>query len=322
MKIVIVTTGGTIAMRLDPELGVVPAVNGAELVAAVPGLGEYKIEVVEFSNIPSPHMTPGLMFQLSQLADAWLAREGVAGVVVTHGTDTLEETAYFLDMCVQSNKPVVVTGAMRSGGDLSADGPSNLLCAVQVAACPESVGRGTLVVLNEEIHAARDVRKSHAGRLHTFVSPVWGALGEVDEDGLVYRRSVPARTVLSPGVPEYNVHLVACAAGSSPLVMDLLLAHGVRGLVLEGFGRGNVPAELVPSVQAAVAAGVPVVLTSRVFSGRVLPTYGYPGGARTLYEAGVISGGELPGHKARLRLMLAMGLTRNMQELNEYFRGC
>lgn len=322
MKIVIVTTGGTIAMRLDPELGVVPAVNGAELVAAVPGLGEYELEVVEFSNIPSPHMTPDLMFQLSQLADAWLARESVGGVVITHGTDTLEETAYFLDMCVQSSKPVVVTGAMRSGGDVSADGPANLLAAVRVAACLESAGRGTLVVLNDEIHAARDVRKSHAGRLDTFVSPAWGALGEVEEDGPIFRRLVPARSILTPGVPEYNVHLVACTAGCTPMIFDLLLAHGVRGLVLEGFGRGNVPPYMVPSIQAAVSAGVPVVLTSRVFTGRVLPTYGYPGGARTLYEAGVISGGELPGHKARLRLMLAMGLTRNMQEINEYFHGC
>lgn len=322
MKLVIITTGGTIAMRNDPELGCVPAVEGRDLIQAVPGLAEFDLEVVEFSNLPSPHMTPELMFQLASLVEAWLEREKVAGVVVTHGTDTLEETAYFLDMTVASDKPVVVTGAMRSGEEPGADGPANLLAAAKVAASALSVGRGTLVVLNDEIHAARDVRKGHGGRTSTFVSPQWGLIGELDDDGPLYRRGLSARSVYTPRLPDFDVHLVSLAAGASGLLVDLLVERGVHGLVVEGFGRGNVPPDVLPAVEAAVAKGIPVVLTSRVFSGRVLPTYGYPGGARTVLAAGAISGGELPGHKARLRLMLALGLSHNMDEIAACFVGC
>lgn len=319
MKVVIITTGGTIAMRLDPEQGVVPAVNGEELMQAVPGLADYELELVDFSNIPSPHVTPEMMFQLATLADAWLARENVCGVVITHGTDTLEETAYFMDMAVSSDKPVCVTGAMRSLGDLSADGPANLLAAVRVATCPEAVGLGTLVVLNDEIHAARDVRKSHSARVSTFTSPLWGPIGEVDEDRIVLRRVLPPRQVLAPRVPDYNVHLVTLAAGTGSLVIDFLAEQNVHGLVVEAFGRGNMHPSALEGIARTTARGIPVVLTSRTFSGRVLDTYGYPGGARTVLAAGAISGDELPGHKARLRLMLALGLTHNLEEIKAYF---
>lgn len=322
MKLVIITTGGTIAMRHDADHGVVPAVEGADLVLAVPGLGAWDLEVVEFSNVPSPHMTPDMMFQLAVLIDAWLAKSNVGGVIITHGTDTLEETAYFLDMMVTSDKPVVVTGAMRSGEEPGADGPANLLAAARVAASGKSAGLGTLVVLNDEIHAARDVRKGHAGRTSTFISPLWGPIGEVEDDGPIYRRSLPKRTLLSPRVPEYNVHLVTFTAGSTGLLVDLLVNHGAHGLVLECFGRGNVPPDVLPAVETAVSKGIPVVLTSRVFSGRVLPVYGYPGGARTLVTAGAILGGELPGHKARLRLMLALGLSHNLAEIQSHFTDC
>lgn len=319
MKVVVITTGGTIAMRHDPELGLVPAVSGEELMQAVPGLADFDLELVDFANVPSPHVTPEMMFQLATLVDAWLAKENVSGVVVTHGTDTLEETAYFLDMAVTSTKPVCVTGAMRSAEDLSADGPANLLAAVRVAACAEAANMGTLVVLNDEIHAARDVRKTHSARVSTFASPLWGALGEVDNDRIVLRRALPARQVLAPRVPDYNVHLVTLAAGSGPLLIDLLLEQHIHGLVVEAFGRGNMPPAALEGVARAVERGVPVVLTSRTFSGRVLNSYGYPGGARTVLEAGAISGGELPGHKARLRLMLVLGLTHNLHEIKEYF---
>lgn len=319
MKVVIITTGGTIAMRHDPELGVVPAVSGEELMQAVPGLADFELELVEFSNVPSPHVTPEMMFQLATLIDAWLAKESVCGVVVTHGTDTLEETAYFLDMAVTSNKAVCVTGAMRSSGDLGADGPANLLAAVRVATCPEAANMGTLVVLNDEIHAARDVRKTHSARTSTFASPLWGAIGEVDEGRIVLRRALPPRQILAPRVPDYNVHLVTLAAGTGPLVMDFLVEHGVHGLVVEAFGRGNMHPDALEGITRATARGIPVVLTSRTFSGRVLDTYGYPGGARTVFAAGAISGDELPGHKARLRLMLALGLTHNLNEITAYF---
>lgn len=318
-KVVVITTGGTIAMRHDPELGVVPAVSGEELVQAVPGLAAFQLEVVEFANVPSPHMTPEMMFQLASLAEAWLAKDSVCGVVVTHGTDTLEETAYFLDMAVSSEKPVCVTGAMRSAGEPGADGPVNMLSAVRVAACPEAVGMGTLVVLNNEVHAARDVRKTHAARVSTFASPLWGPIGEVDEDRIIFRRALPPRVPLCPRVPEYNVHLVTLAAGVDSLVIDFLVERNVRGIVVEAFGRGNMHPDAVEGIRNAVAKGIPVVLTSRTFAGRVLDVYGYPGSARDALDAGAFCGYDLPGHKARLRLMLVLGITHNADEIMKYF---
>ena len=162
-KVIVLTTGGTIAMKLDPAHGIVPAVSGEDLVASVPGLREAcPIEVMEFSNIPSPHMTPKRMFELGNKVEELLRHEDILGVVITHGTDTLEETAYLLDLVHNSEKPVCLTGAMRSAAEISPDGPVNLLCAVRTAASSEARGKGVLVVMNEEIHAAREVVKSHS----------------------------------------------------------------------------------------------------------------------------------------------------------------
>ena len=177
-KVIVLTTGGTIAMKLDPAHGIVPAVSGEDLVASVPGLREAcPIEVMEFSNIPSPHMTPKRMFELGNKVEELLRHEDILGVVITHGTDTLEETAYLLDLVHNSEKPVCLTGAMRSAAEISPDGPVNLLCAVRTAASSEARGKGVLVVMNEEIHAAREVVKSHSANTETFVSPFWGPLG-------------------------------------------------------------------------------------------------------------------------------------------------
>ena len=177
-KVLILTTGGTIAMKLDPELGVIPAVSGEDLVDSVPGLRDVcPVEVRAFSNVPSPHMTPRLMFELSGIIEEALQRDDVLGAVVTHGTDTLEETVYLLDLLHAGDKPVCVTGAMRSGTDVSYDGTVNLLDAVRVAAAPEARGKGVLVVLNDEIHAAREVTKTHSANVKTFESPFWGRQG-------------------------------------------------------------------------------------------------------------------------------------------------
>ena len=186
-------------MKLDPEHGIVPAVSGEDLVASVPGLREAcPIEVMEFSNIPSPHMTPKRMFELGNKVEELLRHEDILGVVITHGTDTLEETAYLLDLVHNSEKPVCLTGAMRSAAEISPDGPVNLLCAVRTAASSEARGKGVLVVMNEEIHAAREVVKSHSANTETFVSPFWGPLGYVDPDRVVFRRNTLGRQSIRP----------------------------------------------------------------------------------------------------------------------------
>lgn len=319
-KVLIVTTGGTIAMKADPAHGLIPAVSGEDLVASVPGLGEAaSIEVREFSNIPSPHMTPKRMFELGRMVEAQLEREDVSGAVITHGTDTLEETAYLLDLVHIGNKPICLTGAMRSAAEISPDGPVNLLCAVRVAASPEAWGKGVLVVMNEEIHAAREVMKSHSANTETFVSPFWGPLGYVDPDRIVFRRDTLGRQTLRPAELVEDVHLIKLASGSDALLIDYLAERNVRGIVLEGFGRGNVPPAVLPGIRRAVAKGIPVVITTRTIAGRVLDVYGYEGGAKTVLEAGAILGGETSGPKARLKLMLALGMASGPDELAAFF---
>ena len=320
-KVVLITTGGTIAMRHDPVRGGdVPAVSGPELIDAVPPLaGLAAIEVVEFANIPSPHMTPQHMRALGDEVEKKLLDPAVAGVVVTHGTDTLEETAYFLDLYVRSEKPVCFTAAMRGAGAVSPDGPGNILRAVRCAASPIARGKGTLVVMNEEIHAARDVAKTHSANPKTFASPFWGPLGYVDEDTVLFRREPVSRQTIHPETPEYDVHLVRLAAGSDDFLLHCLIDRGVQGIVIEGFGRGNVPPATLPGIQRAVTANIPIVLATRCAGGRVLDVYAYEGGVRGLVGMGVIPGGEISGHKARIKLMLALGETRSRERLAACF---
>lgn len=175
-KVVIITTGGTIAMQHDSVTGAaVPAVSGADLVRAIPGLGSVcDLEVREFDNLPSPAITPDHMFRLAAMVRQYLAMDDVSGVVITHGTDSLEESAYFLDLSLEGHKPVCFTAAMRSGDELSPDGPRNILAAVRVAASRSARNMGSLVVMNEQIHAAREVTKTHAANVATFQSPWWG----------------------------------------------------------------------------------------------------------------------------------------------------
>lgn len=320
-KVVVVSTGGTIAMKYDPvRKGVFPAVTGAQLVEAVPPLGQIcPIDVVEFSNIPSPHMTPKMMFELANAIDNILSRDDVSGVVVTHGTDTLEETAYLLDLVLKSPKPVCLTAAMRNSGEISPDGPKNILCSVKTAASKDAIGKGVLVVMNEEIHSAREVTKTHSANPKTFASPFWGPIGYVDEDKVIFRRQPCGLQKIQPAELVDDVYLVKLVAGSDDFFFKCLVEKKVQGIVVEGFGRGNVPPAVVPGIKLAIDNGIPVVLTTRVFGGRVLDIYGYEGAVKPLKAMGVILGGEISGQKARIKLMLALGITRDHKKLAEYF---
>lgn len=320
-KVVVFTTGGTIAMRYDPEIGgTVPAVSGPELIEAVPPLaGVCPVEVREFSNIPSPHMTPKIMWDLALHVEKALAERDVLGVVITHGTDTLEETAYFLDLYLTGEKPVCLTAAMRSAAEISPDGPKNIFCAVKCAASPEARGKGVFVVMNEEVHAAREVTKTHSANPKTFASPFWGPVGYVDTDRVIFRRESVNRQTIRPAAIVDDVYLVKLAAGSDDFFFDCLIGKKVRGIVVEGYGRGNVSPGAFRGMKKAVEAGIPVVITSRCTGGRVLDIYAYEGGVQRQKEAGVILGGEMSGQKARILLILALGVTADHTQLAGYF---
>lgn len=320
-KIIVITTGGTIAMKYDPVTdGLVPAVSGTDLLEAVPTLKKVaSVEVVEFSNVPSGYITPAMMGDLAALADKVAERDDVAGIVITHGTDTLEETAYFLDLTVMTSKPVCITGAMRGASDTSPDGSGNILAAVKTAACDEACGKGVLVVLNDEIHAAQEVAKTHSTSLKTFASPGWGPIGLVYFDGVVMKRqSLKLQKIRPPRLVD-DVHLLKVVAGMDEFFFRCLIEKKAKGIVVEAFGCGNVPLPVKNGIEMACQAGIPVVLATRAHAGRVAPAYSYPGSAHSMKEAGIILAGELTGQKARIKLMLVLGLTNEPSKIRTYF---
>jgi L-asparaginase len=231
----------------------------------------------------------------------------------------MEETAFALDLLVDSDKPVVVTGAMRNAGAADFDGPANLLAAAKVAASPLARGRGAMVVMNGAIHAARYVTKLHTTDFDAFGSPEARPIGTVKG---VVRFDVELRS--APKVPigemDETVHLVRVAAGADDLLLRALLAAHVNGLVIEGSGAGNVPDGWHDAIATLVGIGTPVVLVSRCLTGRVVPAYGGRGGGRTLHDLGVIDGGWLSGTKARMALALALGANPGPDALRELFR--
>ena len=308
--IAIVFTGGTISMKIDPAAGgAVPTLTGSKLLALAPGIQSIApIEIHEWATMPGAHLTVDQMWSLrSYLADL-VARPDIDGVVVTQGTDTIEETSYLTHRSLLTPKPVVFTGAMRTSEDLGWDGPSNLTDAVRVAASPDARDAGVLVVFNSRIYTASDVTKVHTHMLDAFDSPGLGPLGVLDEGRVLFRRTLPGeREALTPGKPATPVDIVYAYAGADGRLLDALRAEG-RGVVVAALGRGNTPFAMYEAITRWLADGKPVVIASRAARGRVGPTYGFPGGGRSLYDAGAIFAGARRPAQARIDLMLALGV--------------
>ena len=318
--IVILFTGGTIAMRSDPKQGAQPSLTPAEILQATKGIRAITgIETEEWGQFPGPHMTVERMWALRNRIAEHLARPEVEGVVITHGTDTLEESAYLVARSTTTDKPIVFTGAMRTVNDLGWDGPANLFEAVQVAASPETKGFGVMVVIGGQIFAALDTTKTNTHLLDAFESPGLGPLGVLDEGELILRREMPpSPPTLNPNGLATPVDIIFVAAGSDTRLLDAS-RESARGVVLAAMGRGNVPPAMVPGIQRWVADGKPVVITSRTQGGRVGHTYGYPGGGRRLEEMGAIFGGSRRAQQARIDLMLALGCGMNDAQLRSMF---
>ncbi len=314
-------TGGTISMRFDPATGgAVPALSGEEIIAQVPGLDEIAdFDVINFGKWPGPHVTPSRMMELARAAREKLADESVAGAVVTHGTDTLEETAYLLDLVLNEEKPVVFVGAMRNSSELSWDGPGNLRSAVRAAIDPAARGLGVIVAMNDQLIAAAEATKTHTESTDTFQSPDFGPLGIVDKDRvIVTRRPIERERIVTDRIEE-RVDVIKMVAGADGRFINFAIDDGARGLVIEGLGRGNVTVAALPAIERAINAGLPVVITSRCPRGRVLDTYAYEGAGRQLRKMGAILGGMLPSHKARIKLMLALGAGWSAEQIRTSF---
>jgi L-asparaginase len=307
--IVLVFTGGTISMRYNAEAGgAIPALAGKDILELVPELSAIAdLEIDEFGGFPGPHMTTERMWELRERIQKHVERPDVEAVVVTHGTDSLEESVYLVARSLASEKPIVFTGAMRTSSALGWDGPANLGSAVRVAASDEARGFGVLVVMGDRVYAGLDVTKVHTHMLDAFESPGLGPLGVVDDGRVIFRRAIPSPcdVVDAPrlGGP---VDIVYAYAGADARLLDASRAVG-QGIVVAGMGRGNVPPAMVPGIERWLNDGKPVVITSRALRGRVGPTYGYPGGGRRLHELGAILAGSRRPQQARIDLMLALG---------------
>jgi L-asparaginase len=320
-RVVVLATGGTIASTYDEEIGALrAALTGDEIVSAVPELSEIaRVSVEQIANVNSRDMTPAIWLNLAERANAVLAMPDVAGVVVTHGTDTLEETAYFLDLTVTSGKPVVVVGAQRAPTEGDTDGPRNMLNAVRVAVSDEAVGMGTMVVMNGQINAAREVTKTNTLDVETFQTLDFGLLGVADVERVrFYRRPTRRQTIpLEPGVDLPNVAIVSEYAGSDGRQIELLLADGnLDGLVVAGLGLAHVSTPTLEAIRAVRAAGIPVVVSTRVLTGRIVPLYA---NNVDLLEIGCVQADNLSPQKARVLLMVAMTRTTDPEALRAYF---
>jgi L-asparaginase len=318
----LIATGGTIAMKIDPVKNApVPAISGEDLLATVPEMGKVaKVEVENLSNVPSDYMDPPRWVELTRSVEKALARPEVAGVIVSHGTDTLEETAWFLDLAVKSDKPIVLIGAQRNASEKDFDGPRNLLNAARICVSPDARGKGAMIALNDQINAARSVTKTHTSAVETFQSGDFGLLGYADVDKVVFYRAPLRRhhvPLTAASLPRVDV--VPMFGGADGYFIRAALVAGAKGIVVEALGWGNVNIPMYDQIVEAIGKGVPVVIATAVDRGRVLPVYGFKGGGKTLKEAGAIFADDLSARKARLLLMLALQTTSNPAEIQALF---
>jgi L-asparaginase len=310
-RIALIATGGTIASMAAGDGSLVAVLSAADLLARAAPPESIRVEPVhELVRVNSWDVQPSLMWRLAAQVEALLAEPDIAGVVVTHGTDTIEETAFVLELGVGSDKPVVLTAALRSADELSADGPRNLRQACMAAASRSARGLGVVVCLDGELHTARWVRKVHSYQVHALQSPGHGPVGAFTPSGelRVSVSALPRSVVEWPVDPAANpVPVVSAYTGFEPdTLMAVAERTGARGLVIDGFGLGNVPGPAVAAIRGLRREGVVVAVATRVVGGGAFPVYGGEGGGAQLVREGVLSAGELSAAKARLLLMACL----------------
>lgn len=319
-RILIINTGGTISMSEDPLTHTVAPSGTTPLSQLLPYLAPYAdVEMIDYVNIPSPHMTLSMMVELYHKLKLCKEEGNYDGFVITHGTDTLEETAFFLDLVWPYNEPIVVTGAMRSSNELGADGPINMVHSVRVAASDKTKGKGVMVVFNDEVHSAHYVTKTHTSNPSTFQSPGLGPVGLITKKDVVYLYGLPERTVVPVQSINHKVPLLKMVAGFETELLTCLRQQKMDGIVIEAFGAGNVPPHVSEEIEKWIEAQIPVVIVSRCFQGVVQDIYSYVGGGGQLKELGVIFCNGLNGQKARIKLLLALEQNWSHDELQSYF---
>ena len=317
-KILVLHTGGTISMQADATGAVVTSQDNPMNHVSNP-LEVIEVHALDFFNLPSPHIKPkhmlALYHKIKEEADNY------DGVVITHGTDTLEETAYFLDTMKIPPIPIVLTGAMRSSNELGSDGVYNYLSALRVASDDKAADKGVLVVMNDEIHAAKYVTKTHTTNVSTFQTPTHGPLGLIMKQEILYFKTAEPRVRFDLEHIQGLVPIISAYAGMTDELIDMLDLEQLDGLVIQAFGAGNVPKETAQKLENLLQKGIPVALVSRCFNGIAEPVYAYQGGGVQLQQAGVFFVKELNAQKARLKLLIALNAGLKGQALKDYMEG-
>lgn len=317
-KILVLHTGGTISMQADASGAVVTSSDNPMNHVSNP-LEGIQVHTLDFFNLPSPHIKPKHMLALYQKIKEEAANYD--GVVITHGTDTLEETAYFLDTMEVPHMPIVLTGAMRSSNELGSDGVYNYLSALRVASDDRAADKGVLVVMNDEIHAAKYVTKTHTTNVSTFQTPTHGPLGLIMKHEILYFKTAEPRVRFDLDHIQGLVPIISAYAGMTDELIDMLDLEQLDGLIIQAFGAGNIPKETAQKLESLLQKGIPVALVSRCFNGIAEPVYAYQGGGVQLQKSGVFFVKELNAQKARLKLLIALNAGLTGQALKDYMEG-
>ncbi|WP_142427576.1 asparaginase [Enterococcus durans] len=317
-KILILHTGGTIAMKENILTGgVSPDVVNPLLDAEITVPENVDLVMEDIFNLPSPHIMPKHMLILKKRIMEAIDSD-IRGVVITHGTDTLEETAFFLDTTIGDQIPIVVTGAMRSSNELGSDGLYNFESAIRVASCDEAVGKGVLVVMNDEIHSARYVTKTHTTNVATFRTPTLGPIGLVTKHRILFMQELLDSTRLDISSVNGTIPIVKAYAGMQGDLLEALAHAKVDGLVIEALGAGNLPPQALTALKKLLIQKIPVILVSRCFNGIAEPVYDYEGGGKELADMGVIFCNSINSQKARLKLLIALNYGLKEQKLADF----
>lgn len=317
-KILVLHTGGTISMQADQN-GAVELSPINPMTQVTSPLENIEVVSVDFFNLPSPHIQIDHMMMIYKKI-----REEAShfdGFVITHGTDTLEETAYFLDTMSIPQKPIVMTGAMRSSNELGSDGIYNYRTALRVAADEKSADKGVLVVMNDEIHAAKYVTKTHTTNVSTFQTPTHGPLGLVTKREILFFKAADKRVRFDLQAINGVVPIIKSYADMDTILLDALVEAPISGLVIEALGAGNLPPASISAIKKLINKQLPIVLVSRCFNGIAEPVYAYDGGGIQLEELGVLFVKELNSQKARIKLLIAVNAGLNGQDLADYIQG-
>lgn len=317
-KILVLHTGGTISMQADQD-GAVESSPINPMTQVTSPLENIEVVSVDFLNLPSPHIQIDHMMMIYKKI-----REEAShfdGFVITHGTDTLEETAYFLDTMSIPQKPIVMTGAMRSSNELGSDGIYNYRTALRVAADEKSADKGVLVVMNDEIHAAKYVTKTHTTNVSTFQTPTHGPLGLVTKREILFFKAADKRVRFDLQAINGVVPIIKSYADMDTILLDALVEAPISGLVIEALGAGNLPPASIAAIKKLINKQLPIVLVSRCFNGIAEPVYAYDGGGIQLEELGVLFVKELNSQKARIKLLIAVNAGLNGQDLADYIQG-